>query len=76
MLSKHMRNDDRLAPVLEKITQQNVRASEIVIGLRFELLAGPAEPGFHSIDLNHLLSERSLTLLRAPDEDLADSRCD
>ncbi len=31
MLTKHMRDDERLAPVLEKITQQTFRASEIVI---------------------------------------------
>ncbi len=60
MLTKHMRNDDRLAPVLEKITQQTFRASEIVNGLlNFSRTSG-AE--FTSIDLNHLLND-SLTLL-------------
>src|ERR1700761_5403147 len=60
MLSKHMRDDERLAPVLEKITQQTFRASEIVNGLlNFSRTSG-AE--FTSIDLNHLLQD-SLTLL-------------
>ena len=60
MLTKHMRDDDRLAPVLEKITQQTFRASEIVNGLlNFSRTSG-AE--FTSIDLNHLLND-SLTLL-------------
>ncbi len=60
MLAKHMRDNDRLAPVLEKITQQTFRASEIVNGLlNFSRTSG-AE--FTSIDLNHLLND-SLTLL-------------
>ena len=60
MLSKHMRDDQRLAPVLEKITQQTFRASEIVNGLlNFSRTSG-AE--FTSIDLNQLLQD-SLTLL-------------
>jgi len=60
MLTKHMRDDDRLAPVLEKITQQTFRASEIVNGLlNFSRTSG-AE--FTNIDLNHLLND-SLTLL-------------
>ncbi len=60
MLTKHMRDDERLAPVLEKITQQTFRASEIVNGLlNFSRTSG-AE--FTSIDLNHLLGD-TLTLL-------------
>jgi two-component system NtrC family sensor kinase len=60
MLAKHMRDDQRLAPVLEKITQQTFRASEIVNGLlNFSRTSG-AE--FTSIDLNQLLHD-SLTLL-------------
>ncbi len=60
MLHKHMRDDARLAPVLEKITQQTFRASEIVNGLlNFSRTSG-AE--FTSIDLNGLLHD-TLTLL-------------
>jgi two-component system NtrC family sensor kinase len=60
MLTKHMRDDERLAPVLEKITQQTFRASEIVNGLlNFSRTSG-AE--FTSIDLNELLRD-TLTLL-------------
>lgn len=60
MLTKHMRDDERLAPVLEKITQQTFRASEIVNGLlNFSRTSG-AE--FTSIDFNHLLTD-TLTLL-------------
>jgi len=60
MLTKHMSDDQRLAPVLEKITQQTFRASEIVNGLlNFSRTSG-AE--FTSIDLNHLLGD-TLTLL-------------
>ena len=60
MLTKHMSDDQRLAPVLEKITQQTFRASEIVNGLlNFSRTSG-AE--FTGIDLNHLLGD-TLTLL-------------
>ena len=60
MLAKHMRDDQRLAPVLEKITQQTFRASEIVNGLlNFSRTSG-AE--FTSICLNDLLRD-TLTLL-------------
>lgn len=60
MLSKHMRDDQRLAPVLEKITQQTFRASEIVNGLlNFSRTSG-AE--FTAIDLNHVLRD-TLVLL-------------
>jgi two-component system, NtrC family, sensor kinase len=55
MLTKHMRDDERLAPVLEKITQQTFRASEIVNGLlNFSRTSG-AE--FTSVDLNELLRD-------------------
>jgi PAS domain S-box-containing protein len=60
MLTKHMRGDDRLGPVLEKITQQTFRASEIVNGLlNFSRTSGTE---FTNIDLNELLRD-SLTLL-------------
>lgn len=60
MLTKHMRDDERLAPVLEKITQQTFRASEIVNGLlNFSRTSGGE---FTSIDLNQLLRD-TLTLL-------------
>jgi PAS domain S-box-containing protein len=60
MLSKHMRDDERLAPVLEKITQQTFRASEIVNGLlNFSRTSGSE---FASVDLNELLRD-TLTLL-------------
>ena len=60
MLTKQLRDDTRLAPVLEKITQQTFRASEIVNGLlNFSRTSG-AE--FTSIDLNALLHD-TLVLL-------------
>ncbi|MGF7181296.1 ATP-binding protein [Tunturiibacter psychrotolerans] len=60
MLTKHMRDDERLAPVLEKITQQTFRASEIVNGLlNFSRTSG-AE--FASLNLNELLRD-TVTLL-------------
>jgi PAS domain S-box-containing protein len=60
MLSKHMRDDERLAPVLEKITQQTFRASEIVNGLlNFSRTSGSE---FTSVDLNELLGD-TLVLL-------------
>jgi two-component system, NtrC family, sensor kinase len=60
MLTKHMRDDERLAPVLEKITQQTFRASEIVNGLlNFSRTSG-AE--FTSVNLNELLGD-TVTLL-------------
>ena len=55
MLTKHMRDDERLAPVLEKITQQTFRASEIVNGLlNFSRTSGTE---FASVDLNDLLRD-------------------
>lgn len=60
MLTKHMRDDERLAPVLEKITQQTFRASEIVNGLlNFSRTSGSE---FASVDLNELLHD-TLVLL-------------
>ncbi|HZY63214.1 MAG TPA: ATP-binding protein [Edaphobacter sp.] len=60
MLTKHMRDDERLAPVLEKITQQTFRASEIVNGLlNFSRTSGTE---FTSVDLNELLHD-TMTLL-------------
>ena len=60
MLTKHMRDDERLAPVLEKITQQTFRASEIVNGLlNFSRTSGTE---FTSLNLNDLLSD-TVTLL-------------
>ena len=60
MLTKHMRDDERLAPVLEKITQQTFRASEIVNGLlNFSRTSGSE---FTSVDLNDLLHD-TLVLL-------------
>jgi two-component system NtrC family sensor kinase len=64
MLAKQMRpmmeQDSRIAPVLEKITQQTFRASEIVNGLLNFSRTGGAE--FTSVDLNRLLRD-TLTLL-------------
>jgi PAS domain S-box-containing protein len=60
MLSKQLRDDPRLAPVLEKITQQTFRASEIVNGLlNFSRTSG-AE--FVRIDLNQLLHDSTILL--------------
>ena len=60
MLTKQLRDDARLAPVLEKITQQTFRASEIVNGLlNFSRTSG-AE--FTAIDLNVLVHD-TLVLL-------------
>ena len=60
MLTKHMRDDERLAPVLEKITQQTFRASEIVNGLlNFSRTSGTE---FTSLNLNDLLDD-TVTLL-------------
>jgi PAS domain S-box-containing protein len=64
MLSKQMRpaneDDARLRPVLEKITQQTFRASEIVNGLLNFSRTGGTE--FASVDVNRLLHD-TLTLL-------------
>ena len=55
MLTKQMSGDARLTPVLEKITQQSFRASEIVNGLlNFSRTSGTERT---RIDLNRLLRE-------------------
>ncbi|HEX6496906.1 MAG TPA: ATP-binding protein, partial [Acidobacteriaceae bacterium] len=64
MLAKQMRplleENQRLAPVLEKITQQTFRASEIVNGLlNFSRTSGTE---FASVDMNRLVHD-TLTLL-------------
>jgi PAS domain S-box-containing protein len=64
MLAKQMRpmmeQDKRIGPVLEKITQQTFRASEIVNGLLNFSRTGGTE--FALVDLNRLLQD-TLTLL-------------
>jgi two-component system NtrC family sensor kinase len=64
MLAKQMRPlmdaDARIGPVLEKITQQTFRASQIVNGLLNFSRTGSAE--FASVDVNRLLQD-TLTLL-------------
>jgi PAS domain S-box-containing protein len=64
MLAKQMRpmmeQDSRIGPVLEKITQQTFRASEIVNGLLNFSRTGSSE--FGSVDLNRLLHD-TLTLV-------------
>jgi PAS domain S-box-containing protein len=60
MLSKQLRDDARLAPVLEKITQQTFRASEIVNGLlNFSRTSASA---FTTIDINQLLRDTATLL--------------
>lgn len=60
MLQKHTRDDQRLQPVLEKITQQTFRASEIVNNLlNFSRTSSTV---FASLDLNTVLRE-TLTLI-------------
>ena len=60
MLSKQLRDDPRLSPVLEKITQQTFRASEIVNGLlNFSRTSGTE---FLDIDMNQLLHDSAILL--------------
>ena len=60
MLTKHMRGDAKVGPVLEKITQQTFRASEIVNGLlNFSRTSGSE---FTAIDLNQLLRDTTTLL--------------
>ena len=60
MLSRQVRGDDRLGPLLEKITQQTFRASEIVNGLlNFSRTSG-AE--YRETDVNAIIRD-TLTLL-------------
>ncbi len=60
MLTKQVRGDDRLSPLLEKITQQTFRASEIVNGLLNFSRTSRTE--FRETDLNAIIRE-TLTLL-------------
>ncbi len=55
MLTKQMSADKRVAPLLEKITQQSFRASEIVNGLLNFSRTGTTD--FSGIDLNVLLRD-------------------
>jgi two-component system NtrC family sensor kinase len=55
MLAKQVRGDQRVAPLLDKITQQTFRASEIVNGLLNFSRTGAAE--FTELDLNHVIEE-------------------
>ena len=55
MLAKQVRGDMRVAPLLDKITQQTFRASEIVNGLLNFSRTGAAE--FTDLDLNHVIEE-------------------
>jgi PAS domain S-box-containing protein len=60
MLAKHMRDDAKVAPVLDKIIQQTFRASEIANGLlNFSRTSGSE---FTSLDLNQLLRDTSTLL--------------
>jgi two-component system NtrC family sensor kinase len=60
MLTKQLRSDQRLSPLLEKITQQTFRASEIVSGLLNFSRTGSTE--FRETDLNTIIRE-TLTLV-------------
>jgi PAS domain S-box-containing protein len=60
MLTKQVRGDDRLTPLLEKITQQTFRASEIVNGLLNFSRTGTSE--FRETDLNAIIRD-TLTLI-------------
>ena len=60
MLAKQVRGDQRVAPLLDKITQQTFRASEIVNGLLNFSRTGAAE--FTALDLNPII-EDTLKLL-------------
>src|ERR1700735_2763086 len=55
MLAKQVRGDQRVAPLLDKITQQTFRASEIVNGLLNFSRTGAAE--FTALNLNHIIME-------------------
>lgn len=60
MLTKQLRDDKRLSPVLEKITQQTFRASEIVNGLlNFSRTSGTE---FVRTDLNQLVRDSTILL--------------
>lgn len=55
MLAKQVRSDERMAPLLDKITQQTFRASEIVNGLLNFSRTGGAE--FQPVDLNVVIAD-------------------
>jgi two-component system, NtrC family, sensor kinase len=55
MLTKQVRGDDRLSPLLEKITQQTFRASEIVNNLLNFSRTGTSE--FRETDLNAIIRD-------------------
>ena len=55
MLTKQVRGDERLSPLLEKITQQTFRASEIVNGLLNFSRTGTSE--FRETDLNTIIRD-------------------
>ena len=55
MLSKQLRGDERVAPLLDRITKQTFRASEIVNGLLNFSRTGSSE--FRSTDLNAIIRE-------------------
>ncbi len=55
MLAKQVRGDMRVGPLLDKITQQTFRASEIVNGLLNFSRTGAAE--FTALDLNQIILE-------------------
>jgi two-component system NtrC family sensor kinase len=60
MLSKQVRDDMRVAPLLEKITQQTFRASEIVNGLlNFSRTSGSE---FRELDVNRIIHETATLL--------------
>jgi len=60
MLSKQLRGDGRIAPVLEKITQQSFRAAEIANGLLNFSRTSTTE--FRETNLNHVIRD-TLSLL-------------
>jgi two-component system NtrC family sensor kinase len=60
MLNKQVKGDQRLSPLLERITQQTFRASEIVNGLLNFSRTGTTE--FRETDLNAIIRE-TLTLV-------------
>jgi PAS domain S-box-containing protein len=60
MLSKQLRGDERLGPVLDKITQQSFRAAEIANGLLNFSRTSTTE--FRSTDLNQVIRD-TLSLL-------------
>ena len=60
MLAKHMRDDAKVAPILDKIIQQTFRASEIANGLlNFSRTSGSE---FTSLDVNQLLRDTATLL--------------